>query len=86
MIHRPQQRKLKKIDLENLSLKNIDSKKMSLTGEWFVKGMCHGQFWGEPCLSEQEIVLCEVTLEVIGYMYPGSGLQTGTGGSEFGLK
>ena len=48
--------------------------------------MCHGQFWGKPCLSEQGIVSCEVTLEVIGYMYPGSGLQTGTGCSEFGLK
>ena len=61
-------------------------KKLLLTGEWFVKGMCHGQFWGKPCLSEQGIVSCEVTLEVSGYMYPGSGLQTGTGGSKFGLK
>ena len=57
-----------------------------MTGKRFVKGMCHGQFCGEPCQSEQGIVLCEVTLEVSGYMYPGSGLQSGSGGSEFGLK
>ena len=57
-----------------------------MTGDWFVKGMCHGQFWGEPCLSEQGIDSCEVILEVSGYMYPGSGLQTGTGGSDFGSK
>ena len=36
-------------------------------------------------MSEQGIVSCEVTLEISGYVYPGSGLQTGTGGSEFGL-
>ena len=35
-------------------------------------------------MSEQGIVSCEVTLEISGYVYPGSGLQTGTGGSEFG--
>ena len=59
---------------------------MSLTGEYFVKWMCHGQFWGKPYLSEQGMVSCVVTLGVSGYMYPGSGLQTGTGGSESGLK
>ena len=30
-------------------------------------------------MSEQGMVSCVVTLEVSGYMYPGSGLQTGTG-------
>ena len=60
-------------------------KKLLLTGEWFVKGMCHGQFWREPCLSEHGIDSCEVILEASGYMYPGSGLQTGNGGSELGL-
>ena len=47
--------------------------------------MCHGQFWREPCLSEHGIDSCEVILEASGYMYPGSGLQTGNGGSELGL-
>ena len=56
-----------------------------MTGECFVKGMCHGQFWREPCLSEHGIDSCEVILEASGYMYPGSGLQTGNGGSELGL-
>ena len=37
-------------------------------------------------MSEQGMVSCEVILEVSGYMYPGSGLQTGTGGSYFGLN
>ena len=37
-------------------------------------------------MSEQGMVSCVVTLEVSGYMYPGSGLQTGTGGSYFGLN
>ena len=59
-------------------------KKLLLTREWFVKGMCHGQFWGKPCLSEQGIVSCEVTLEVSGHMYPGSGLQTEIECSYFG--
>ena len=56
-----------------------------MAGDRFVKGMCHGQFWREPCLSEHGIDSCEVILEASGYMYPGSGLQTGNGGSELGL-
>ena len=37
-------------------------------------------------MSEQGIFSCNVTLEVSGYMYLGSGLQIGTGGSLLGLN
>ena len=37
-------------------------------------------------MSEQGMVSCVVTLGVSGYMYPGPGPQTGTGGFYFGLN
>ena len=57
---------------------------MELTWGMVVK--CVGQLLGISCTSEQGSVLCEVISEVSGYMFPGSGLQTEIGSSDFGLK
>ena len=51
-----------------------------------VKFKCPGQHLGISFTSEQGSVLCEVILEVSGYMFPGSGLQTETESSDFGFK
>ena len=56
-------------------------------GTWMiVKFKCPGQQLGISFTSEQGSVLCEVILEVSGYMSPGSGLQTKTESFDFGYK
>ena len=61
-------------------------KTLELTWGMIVKFKCPGQHLGISLTSEQGSVLCEVIFEVNGYMFPGSGLQTETGSSDFGLK
>ncbi len=51
-----------------------------------VKFKCPGKHLGISFTSERGSVLCEVILEVSGYMSPGSGLQTETESSDFGFK
>ena len=66
--------KLKPYKILIISLKNI----------FFIQ--FEGKLWWKPSTRKQGIVSFEVTLEVGGYMYPGSDLQTRIGGSDFGLK
>ena len=61
-------------------------KTLELTWGMILKFKCPGQHLGISLTSDQGSILCEVILEVIEYMFLGSGLQTETGSSDFGLK